>query len=528
MAVPSYTTDLTTYTDCTSVTGFAEATNMTGTDGSGVVDSDLAIHGTQCVSESQRKSGLGSLVYTGTAPTLPTTGGFFIWHKFFAPNSLDTKANGGIRGLVGSSSANYRGWYLTGSNTYPYGGWKNYVVDPRQTGLATQTQGSPTTTYATVGIGVNQINGISKGNAFTIDIIRWGRGEARFTGGESANYATFAGFAAVNDNATTGRWGLIQAIDGGYLWKGLMSLGLTATAVDFRDANKVISIDNTEFVASAFNRIEVHNASSNVEWTAINISALGTQSRGQFEMINNATVSKNSCTFTDMDTFIYQSNATITDCTYRRCNQVTLGGASASGTLFTNATSASSISAATLNNITNCSFISDGSNHAVTLTSIGAGSMSWSGNKLTGYATGTAASPVTPTSTGNEAIYVNVGSGTLTINVSGGATVPSIRSAGATVNVVASTNVNITNLKDNTEIRVMAAGTDTELTGTDAATTGTTDNRSYSFSLSAGTSVDIFMVSKLYENIEVYAYTIPSSDAELPQQQRFDRVYLNP
>jgi hypothetical protein len=62
--------------------------------------------------------------------------------------------------------------------------------------------------------------------------------------------------------------------------------------------------------------------------------------------------------------------------------------------------------------------------------------MDWDGT-LVGYASGgSGGSPVTPTAVGDEAIWVNVGSGTLTINVTGGTT-PSIRSAGATVNVVA-------------------------------------------------------------------------------------------
>jgi len=81
-------------------------------------------------------------------------------------------------------------------------------------------------------------------------------------------------------------------------------------------------------------------------------------------------------------------------------------------------------------------FVSDGSSHAVEVTTIGSGSMNWTCN-TTSFDAGSTGSPVTPTSTGNEDIYVSAGSGTLTINVSATATTPSIRSAGATVNVVA-------------------------------------------------------------------------------------------
>ena len=335
MAAPSYTTDLTQYGSVTSTTGWAEATNMTSTDGSGEVDSDLAIYGTQCISEAQRKSGLGSLVYTGTAPTWTSGWAYFIWYKFFAPNSLATKSNGGIRVVVGSSSSNYRGWYANGSDTYSKGGWKNYVVDPEQTALASQTQGTPTTTYNTLGIGASLLNGISKGNSHTIDIMRYGRGETRFTGGDLANgYAVFSGWSSIDDNQTTGRYGLFSDQGGSYLWKGLMSLGLTGTSVDMRDANVNISIDNTEFVDPSFNRIEVHNASSNIEWDSVNITSLSTRSPGEFEMVDNATVSMTACAFQNMSTFIFDTNATVTLCAFNGCDQITHGGAEFFGTSF--------------------------------------------------------------------------------------------------------------------------------------------------------------------------------------------------
>ena len=81
-------------------------------------------------------------------------------------------------------------------------------------------------------------------------------------------------------------------------------------------------------------------------------------------------------------------------------------------------------------------FKSSGSNHAVELTTIGDGTMNW--NCITAdFDTGSTGSPVTTTTTGNEDIYISATSGTLTISVATGATIPSIWSAGATINVVA-------------------------------------------------------------------------------------------
>ena len=96
---------------------------------------------------------------------------------------------------------------------------------------------------------------------------------------EDANYATFNGYAAVND-AVDNRWGLIQAIAGGYLVKGLITFGY-GSVVDFRDANKSLIIQNTNKVTANFNTFEVRQETSRVDLTAITITALGTVSKGR-------------------------------------------------------------------------------------------------------------------------------------------------------------------------------------------------------------------------------------------------------
>jgi len=523
MAAPVYTTDLLTYNDMTSTTGWAEATGMTQTDGAGVVDTDLGILGNSCLSESQRKTGLGSLVYTGTGPTLPPNGAFFIWQKFFAPNSLATQANGGIRMLIGSSAANYYGYYYKGSDTYEYGGWINLVVDPSQSGSAQQQQGTPTTgVFNTVGCGWNLINGISKGNAMTIDILRYGRGILNFTEGDLANgYATFTGAAAVNDNPTTGRWGLLQFIQGRtYLQKGLLSLGSGATAVDFRDSNKNIQIDDTPYVGSDFNRIECRVAGSNIEMTGITISALGTQARGNFEMIDNCTVTQTDCTFIDMGTFIYQSNASLLDNIYRRCDTVTQGGATFDTCTFDQSTGTTALVGSNPTIVTGSTFISSGTGHAYELDTTG--TFFWEENDVSGYAT-------TDGTTGNEVFYNNSG-GAVTLNKVGGAGTVSIRNgAGASTTLNVTSTTTLTGLKDFTEIRVIQAGTNTELAGIEnvvSASVGANDN-SFAFTLTVGTNTRIVVHSLQYEYLAI-DYTIPSTNQSVPVQQRFDRNYTNP
>jgi hypothetical protein len=148
---------------------------------------------------------------------------------------------------------------------------------------------------------------------------------------EGALTATMSANAtATNTNVITygyNRLGLFSEQGGVYLWKGLLSFGQSGTSVTFSDSNKTILVDDVTSVWSGFNKIEINNASSSVTWTNISIKALGTISKGAFEMVDNATVSMTGCLFLDMDTFAFDTNGTIDTCSFVGCGQITHGGA---------------------------------------------------------------------------------------------------------------------------------------------------------------------------------------------------------
>jgi len=448
MAVATYNTDLASNVidDCEDNTGWSELTNHTG-GGADAQETDYFIQGNACVSQPTGNSTNVGLEFDyGSDMSSSMSAGycFFVWHVFLAPGAINTWANGGLRFGVGSSSGNIDFWNETG-NDYgrnPLGGWQNFAIDPTYTPDA--TEGSPTGAMQIFGFFPNMLQVVSKGNMHGVDIIRFGRGDLYVEYGEAGNYGTFAGMASAND-AQSARWGLFQYQAGSYLWKGLMSLGTSSNAVDFRDSNRNIVIDDTPRTYASFNRIEINNASSNIEWTNINISALGTLSKGEFEAIDNATIDFTTCVFTDMSTFVFDTNSTLTVCTWRRCGLVTGGGATFDRCDFDSSTASAAVVVSDLDQVSACHFISDGSGHAVELTSVGDGTMTWS-NTHTGYS---------GTST-DAALYVNVGSGTLDITVAAGADTPSIRTAGATVNIVTSVNLTMT-VKDSSGSVIVGA-----------------------------------------------------------------------
>lgn len=432
MAAASYTTDLATF-DLVDAAGAVEPT-ATGWTSLGttvtVPDTDDFIQGTGCGS-GQCKTGVGGLLSNfGSGITIPTDGAVLFWLKYDAAGGLDTYANGGLRTMIGSALNAFYWVSQAGSNTYQYGGWVNYAMaDPAA--ITVSTVGSPSSTRQYAGCAYNAPSSVpSKGNPFKMDAMRYGRCELRINGGDSGSgYATFPGAATENDT-TTNRWGLMQAIAGGYQWKGLLTLGYSS-AVDFRDSNRNIVVQDTPNVTANFNKIEIRQASSRVDWTNINFSALGTVSRGRFECIDDADVNIDTCTFTDMGTFIFKSVSTILTSTFRRCDLITTGGATFTGCTFAQTNdSAKAVTVSSPANaalISNSTFISSGTKHGLEITGTAA-NITLTNNTWTGYAGSDG-------STGNEAIYVNIASGSMNLTISGGS-VPSIRTAGCAVTVI--------------------------------------------------------------------------------------------
>lgn len=536
MTVPSYTTDLSTFNLCENSGTFGEFANMVDGGSPDETDTDDPIQGSYlCSATCGLKTGELQSIYTdyGSGVTIPTDGAILIWNKFDAGGLLQNYSNGGVRIIVGTSSSVWSAWKAGGvdKTPNPAGGWWNYAINPTAR-TADYTNGSITTiNLAGMGISLTAA-GPSKGQPFKIDAIRYGRCTLIIEYGNSTDgYATFSNAAAKNDanDSTNGynRWGLFTVYGGGYLWKGRIQIGTSSNACEFTDSNAFILIDDVVNCTSGFNLIEINNASSVVNWTNVIFKSLGTTSPGAFIMNADAVVNFDSCQFTDMSTFVFDSNATIDDNIFRRCGQITQGGGSFDGCLFAESSAAVSLLCDDPDVITNCSFVSDGSNHALELTSAcAAGSFTLTNLIVSGYASSDG-------STGNEVIYNNSG-GAVTINIDGGSGVANIsvrNGTGASTTLVANYSFTITGLELNTEVTIVTAGTSTELFHVENATTSDGDGKyKVSYSHSGGASVDILIHHIDYKPdiSNQYGVTLPSSNSSIKIAMFDDENYENP
>ena len=459
MAIPNYTTDLTTIA-IGSLTVDAwtwdESTDAWwDTAGAMVDDANLYYNGTACVSAQYTKLGNGTwtawpwtIMYQHTAAfTIPLDWAALIHHLWAAPpalNTIDNATSAGINILAWNTLWDFLAWKASWSDfaPAPRGWWANYAINPA-IWTPDHTVWTPDGTYTTIWVSVSA-TAQARWNPQACNAVRYWRCESRFTDWDIANwYATFNWFALV-DSASANKWNLIDPIAWWLQFQWLMSLGLTATAVDFRDANVNINIINTINVTSNFNRIEVHNATSNIEWTAISISALGTVSKWKFEVIDNATILKTSCTFTDMDSFIYKSNTTIDTSIFRRCGLITQWGATITDSTIDDAVWLVWILSDNPSLISNTDFNSDWTGHWIEITTPWTYTFTW--NTFTDYAWA-------DWSTGNEAIYNNSWWAVI-INISGWDT-PTIRNgAGATTTVNNATVLTLIDLPNGIEVRI--------------------------------------------------------------------------
>ena len=336
MAAPAWATNLTTFwlEGATTVTAIG-----TGGAALGNPETDFFIQGTNCISKGAWTNATKGFIIdrVGTTFTIPSNGAIIFYAKYDAQGSLDTKANGGFRFIVGNSSGDYFHYYIGGKDTLAFDSWYPYVIDSN-TATSDNSTGIPSGAERWVGVlaTLPTTSGPTKGNPIAMDAIRYGRCDIEYTFGQAlGGYNTFDRAEAYANDASR-RWGLIQLQEGAYQIQGFHSFGTGSSLVDFRDSNKVLfwrDCDNNvanNSVSTQFNRIEVLNASSNVDWDNIIIQALGTRARGVF-VHSAGTFDATSCQFVDMDTFSLLSTSVMTDCIFRRTNAITASGSTLNG-----------------------------------------------------------------------------------------------------------------------------------------------------------------------------------------------------
>ena len=211
-----------------------------------------------------------------------------------------------------------------------------------------------------------------------------------------------------------------------------------------------------------------------------------------------------------------RSTSDLNNVNFIDCSSFVLNGATLTNCSFDNTklTAASPAEAALVSDST---FLSSGTGHALEIGGT-ADNFTLDGCTFTGYAAGDG-------STGNEAIFVNIATGTVQISITGGGSTPSIKTAGATVTVVNARNLTLSPIVTGSDVVIYSAGTTTVIESSQDIA-GTSYVYDYPAS-EAGNSIDIGIFKAGYVPFFIRAYTKSSADATVPVTQVVDRFYLS-
>lgn len=335
MTAATYTTNLAHIFRDEAITNWSAI----GTGGAGLsAETDYYIQGVSCVSKAAFAASTKGMIYNfgSDAGGSGTDGAYIAWMSHTAPNSLATKAAGGMQFLIGSATGAYKQFYVGGSDTLTFLKWELVAVN--ETISPSATTGSP-------GIGVEQYfgglwnlpsGGPTKGAPNVMDGIRFGRCDIVILGGTGVDpEATFDGVTASLETASL-RYGLLTQRQAGGVFEnsGLIQFGQTATPCEFLDSNKTIFLRAHDHVTTNFHTWDANNAATIVTFNNLTVTALGGASIGRWRTNNNATLNWTSCTFTGMGTFTFGTNSTILGCVFRSCGLITPNVANMSGCTF--------------------------------------------------------------------------------------------------------------------------------------------------------------------------------------------------
>ena len=537
-------------------------TNITG---ASVSETTFYAEATGCAAEAYNIA-TGQIYFSGTHPTYTTTGNelIYVWSAVVATQNgykEATAANSSHAMWIGDSGGNDLIVYMAGNDRDVFKhadgqvSFQCFMVDVdhldtlNTDGDLAMINGTwASFTEANISeVGsyyVTLSKALGGGNNCYMDIIRYGGRDdgIQITGGGVGTEGNFAEICVEDRGTADGKaHGIIREYTAGaYGCQGTLRFGDAGTASTyFHDTDASLTFEDRPVDDDKFAIYVDANSTGTNEFELTNCSIA---SAGPGVLVDMSSSGINSlqlsgCSFTNLVnaiSFPTDTNGTtldhdVTTCSFLGCGQIDPGGVVFTGNTISSTTDATGgllLDADGTADWSDLTFISDGTGHAVYATATG--TYTWDGHTDTGY-TGTRGTNLVSSSGSTDAMFYNNSGGLITLNVSGGGQAPSVRNgAGATTQVNANVDVIVDGLKDNSEVRIYTAGSNTELAGIEDATAGTPDDRSFTASLSAGSSVDYVIHNfqpgdEIYQTIRVEAFTWPSTDTTITVQQQLDR-----
>jgi len=386
---------------------------------------------------------------TGTGGTAVPDGSTYIWNAFLAAGVALTKANGGLQISLGDGT-NTSYWNVAGSNTYS-GGLVKWAANT--TISESENSGTAADLGDIIEIGFVCDVGTTTARFNNMVVDAFDIGDGLDIEGTTTSDTLFLEAQALD--ATTAI-GVLSESNGIIFSQGSLEFGGTAQTsiaetlvfTDTLGGAYTYQLDITGTIV--FTNTIVNN-SGVVDFNFDSSGATAfTMTGGSLGGFNNLDTGSGQT----MSGIVFQSGGisnianTISNSSFNQCGLITLTGSldtctidSASGTI------AVSTAISNIANISDTSFISDGTGNGLEITGT-ATNITLDNLSFSGYSTSVDA---------DKAIYVNIATGSVELNISGGSGISvasDVRTAGATITVVAgAVNVQaLAALKDGTPV----------------------------------------------------------------------------
>ena len=479
----------------------------------------------------------------------------YVWANYTAPAKLQTTANGGQRICFGNQGGSVDSFYVGGSEAeYIPGGWRCLVASPTLTPQNIDITPAANGVYDSFGAAGLGAEGVGKDN-FLVDVIRYGKG-LQLVDGDTTNPGTMKSFTDENDNISN-QYGVVRAQGAGASIQGEVSIGHTdATSTDtyFSDANYAIFVPNKNPLSATsdfatldtFTGLRILGSGTTAILTNFGFSTDDDYDKGYFSCqpsypfsyasgVVPASVELDGCTFQNWGQTQMSGLTTATNTTWISCEAITLNsGTLDQCTVETGIGGTYVFAGANPDNISNVSFIGDGTGGGHGLEITASGSYDFVNNSFSNFGTGD-----------DAAIHVNGAGVDVTLNISGpdATSAPTVKTTGvgATINFVTAVSVNVTGLpvvpepQDATEIRVLVAGQDLFTTSAGIGTTdpsvgiGTESHRTdtFTFSIQKDFDFDLRIINLDYEPQFISSIRSSLDPTNVPANLKLDRVSQN-
>lgn len=536
MATKVSGSDFTRYTD---MDAGVDLTNWDGGGAAGGAEGDFFYQGTAC---SARKVTAGGFGYIGATGVDATVTGRKIWLSKIWVTNYGSVTNLEIR--LGGNTTNYYEYQIANNTDRLYpasGGWLLVPWNINIPFYIDGTTGTPDT--SSIGaMGARADCGTSKERNLGIDAIDFGTGLFVYGGGGADPDCTFDDFLELDEGNVNNRFGSLFSREGILYDQTKLIIGAsssldskTTQATTFDDSNKVIVFPSYPINASDIGiDIDLNTASTTVSFTSNTFNGRGNVASGSrpdnrpclVVFGNSGTFTSTTDVFTGFCKLDLSSSCTLTSTTVTKTAFISQSGATLSNCTFADHTTEYSQSFICSDNpslISNCSFDNTGGSGSAFEVK-NAGTYTFTGNTFTGYS---------ELDQNGSSTMMNTSGGPVTMSVVGGGDDFSFRNVGAsTTRVEANVSITLTGsafipFDDGgtpiyTEVRILEAGTTTEIAGEEDVTTG-----GFTFSVSSGQTIDIVVHNLYYIYQKVSSYST-NADTTLPLSRTIDRNYVNP